>query len=233
MTLWENPDPNQWAMLADQFLILLGSSSKERLLELEMWYQEELPKSLESKDMVDKQQLIKIVDWKLTRGKWRPRLLDFAKNADEQQVIDASSRAFTTLRNSVDIIEENQLKEALNHLIELKGVGPATATAILSAKNSSIPFMSDEALLAVFSKKEYTLNYAIKLTAALQKKAKELNDSDTTRQWNARMVERCLFIDKRAAGDALKSEKKMKRTKKNDNTDVDDVGGKPMSKRKK
>lgn len=37
------------------------------------------------------------MDWKLQRGKWRPRLLDFAKQADPQQVEAASRAAFEAL----------------------------------------------------------------------------------------------------------------------------------------
>lgn len=34
------------------------------------------------------------VEWKLTRGKWRPRLLDFAKELSDDAVKDASTDAF-------------------------------------------------------------------------------------------------------------------------------------------
>lgn len=34
------------------------------------------------------------VEWKLTRGKWRPRLLDFAREHSEATVKDASTVAF-------------------------------------------------------------------------------------------------------------------------------------------
>lgn len=37
------------------------------------------------------------MDWKLKRGKWRPRLLDFAKQADPAAVEAASRAAFEAL----------------------------------------------------------------------------------------------------------------------------------------
>ena len=40
------------------------------------------------------------MDWKLQRGKWRPRLLDFAKQADPAAVEGASRAAFQALGGS-------------------------------------------------------------------------------------------------------------------------------------
>lgn len=43
------------------------------------------------------QTMLPQVDWKLLRGKWRPRLLDFAKQADPAAVEAASRAAFQAL----------------------------------------------------------------------------------------------------------------------------------------
>ena len=41
-------------------------------------------------------------------------------------------------------VATDSVDEAMLHLVELKGVGPATASAILSSCNKQVPFMADE-----------------------------------------------------------------------------------------
>ncbi len=71
----------------------------------------------------------------------RSRLLNFVANLSDNDVRTASRKAFAALPN---------LKEAITHLSTLKGVGPATASAVLAAHTPSIvPFMSDEVYVFV------------------------------------------------------------------------------------
>ena len=56
----------------------------------------------------------------------------------------------------------------------LQGVGPATGSAILSAFDSSIPWMSDEAMAAALGSKDYTVKKFKELLDALRKKAAKL-----------------------------------------------------------
>lgn len=178
------------------------------------WYQESLPDSLAKDGKLSKADLVKLVEWKLTRGKWRPRLLAFAQAANEGAVKDAFLRSFSKLRSVKNgRCSSALLKEALAPLIELKGVGPATATAIVSAVEPSVPFMSDEALMAALGHKEYTVKEAVALTEALQGKAAELSAAGE-RQWTARMVEKCLFADAAASRSKPKSEGAAKKKRK-------------------
>lgn len=67
---------------------------------------------------------------------FRPRLLDFVSALDEDLVKSASQKAFQSLPD---------LSKAISELTVLKGVGPATASAVLAAYAPDIaPFMSDE-----------------------------------------------------------------------------------------
>jgi hypothetical protein len=62
--------------------------------------------------------------------------MDFVKSSDEAVVESASRKAFTALPD---------LSKAIAELTVLKGVGPATASAVLAAYAPDVaPFMSDE-----------------------------------------------------------------------------------------
>lgn len=178
---------------------MLGRITRSKT-NLYRWYQDELPEIIKiHSGKLDKKSFVKLVEWKVgIRGKWRPRLLDFAKAATEGAIGDAFLLSFNTLskiKHDRDV-STVVLKEALTPLTELKGVGPATGTAALAAMHPSVPFMSDEALLAALGSKEYTVKYAVQLMEALQKKARELNVQSTGgsgKHWTAKMVEQCLF----------------------------------------
>lgn len=66
----------------------------------------------------------------------RPRLLNFVAALDESAVKLASEKAFGSLPD---------ISKAVSELTVLKGVGPATASAVLAAYAPDVaPFMSDE-----------------------------------------------------------------------------------------
>lgn len=152
------------------------------------------------------EQLAGVVEWKLARGTWRPRLLDFAKAAKQADVSAAAEAAANVLKS------EKGLGAAVDALCGLKGIGPATATALLSAADPSIPFLSDEALIAVLGAREYTKPAALKVTEALRERAGELNKLNKKQEeekigspavvvWNASKVERALWSASRAEDD--------------------------------
>lgn len=59
----------------------------------------------------------------------------------------------------------------------MQGIGPASASAILSAADPSWPFMSDEAMEAVLGgKPAYTVKRYIEYATAIRKRAAELTD---------------------------------------------------------
>lgn len=63
-------------------------------------------------------------------------MLDFVSSLDDETVISSSQKAFKSLPN---------ISKAISELTVLKGVGPATASAVLAAYAPDVaPFMSDE-----------------------------------------------------------------------------------------
>ncbi|XP_010248322.1 PREDICTED: uncharacterized protein LOC104591229 [Nelumbo nucifera] len=169
-------DIGVWRETLSSYKIHLESLNKPQLPELDDFYRNQLPLLLHQRNpnpYITKPELSRLMQWKLTRGKWRPRLLDFISSLDETLVESASQMAFQSLPD---------VPKAVSELTVLKGVGPATASAVLAAYAPDIaPFMSDEAMVAALgSSKDYSLKQYILFTEKLQIKAKELSrDGDS------------------------------------------------------
>ncbi|KAF7970486.1 hypothetical protein HWV62_23851 [Athelia sp. TMB] len=77
-------------------------------------------------------------------GKFRPRLLDLALSNSSEQIKSTTSRAFQFL-SAADTAQTTAMP-ALTELITLKGIGPASASLLLSVYTpAEVPFFSDEA----------------------------------------------------------------------------------------
>lgn len=92
----------------------------------------------------------------------------------------------------------------MSTLIGLKGIGPATASAILSLTDpsGSCPFLSDEAMHAFdlvnkAGKLDYTIGNWSKLMELCQSKAQQLNSSqkEDDPTWTAALVERAVWAE--------------------------------------
>ncbi|XP_078177657.1 DNA binding protein [Carex rostrata] len=180
-------DRARWKAELEAYDSRLESLAKADFVSLDSFYRKDLPLLLCQRDpdpFLNKPELVRLMKWKLSRGKWRPRLLDFVSSLGEKEVELASKKAFASLPD---------LSKAISNLTVLKGVGPATASAILAVYAPDIaPFMSDEALMeAMGSAKEYTLKQYIPFAEKLQKKAEELSGEGEC--FTASDVERALW----------------------------------------
>lgn len=132
-------DPTLWKNALTSYKTSIQSLNKPQLAQLDDFYRHKLPHQIHSRNPnphITKSELTDLMKWKLTRGKWRPRLLNFVSSLDETLVQSASQKAFQSLPD---------VSKAISELTVLKGVGPATASAVLAAFAPEVaPFMSDE-----------------------------------------------------------------------------------------
>ncbi|XP_031125529.1 uncharacterized protein LOC116027902 isoform X1 [Ipomoea triloba] len=163
-------DSGLWKEALSSYDARIEALNKPNLLSLDAFYRNELPLLLRQRNptpYLTTSDLTKLMQWKLTRGKWRPRLLDFVSSLDDAVVKSASQAAFQSLPD---------VSKAVSELTVLKGVGPATASAVLAAYAPDVaPFMSDEAMqAAIGNSKDYTLKQYLVFVDKLQAKAEEL-----------------------------------------------------------
>lgn len=215
--LFESEAPSEWsAALAKYQEALDGLASKKqdpsKLKALDRWYLD--PKDAASqRKKVTKETLEKLVEWKLTRGTFRPGLLQKAKSNAEKTLVDAYLEASNHLVGAerLDSKMGTSITEAPAELLQaatlavkaldknLHGVGPATATGLLARSfPASVAFMSDEAMLGcgLFSKKsdiKYDMKTFTTFNEKVQNRARQLNATLGRREWTGDAVARALW----------------------------------------
>jgi hypothetical protein len=175
-----------------------GGRPGKSLQEWEAYVWDELPATVSTRTppYITQQELSNITTWKLKRGKWRPRLQTLVNSNEDASVRAASAAAFATV--------DSDPGAAIDALCDLKGVGPATAAAVLAILRSDVAFMSDELLRtvpAMNGQLKYTKKVFLTLLDESRKKAAELGEG-----WTARKVERAAFANARlGSGDEITS----------------------------
>ncbi|KAK0384078.1 hypothetical protein NLU13_8167 [Sarocladium strictum] len=118
--------------------------AKKSLKELDAFRYEEAP-ALFSGDKPKREMQIEdvqsLVEWKLRHGKFRPTLMKLVSGNDPSVVKDTVRTAIQTYRKN-----KSNPQAALDILVKLKGIGPATASLLLTVHDPErVIFFSDEA----------------------------------------------------------------------------------------
>ncbi|XP_053132627.1 uncharacterized protein LOC128336657 [Hemicordylus capensis] len=189
--LYECPDPACWRAVLNVYgdAITAKGMKQKNLIALDRWYQEELPGSVTGRKekYLTREELVKLMEWKLARGKFRPRLQQLVATNSSETVEVCTKRSFQLLPDTAAAITE---------LSKLKAVGPATASAILAAGAPEVAaFMADEAVGSIpgLSPIQYTLKHYLLYLDRIRGCAQKLSEADPEKTWTPHCVEKCLW----------------------------------------
>jgi hypothetical protein len=162
-----------------------------RLAELDRWYRMELPSLLAARApaWLSLAELVRLTEWKMARGVWRAPNLVLVRSNEPAAVEQASRDALAKIPHPTAPIAG---------LAQLRGVGPATASAAAAAAAPGVyPFFDElvAAQLPALGPVAWTLGYYARYADALRDAAKALGGA-----WTPALVERALWA--RAGGKA-------------------------------
>ncbi|ODN06233.1 hypothetical protein Ocin01_00486, partial [Orchesella cincta] len=170
------------SLYEDALKIKAESKSKkpQDLIKLDQWYQREFPSKIKARGKdpyIIHDELVQCMKWKLARGKFRPRLKELVTMNSPRVVEQESKKAFRAL------FKKEDLAASIQYLCNLKGIGPATASAIITAAAPDrAAYMADECLAAVpeIEGIDYTLDEYMELLKHIRQAVQRLGTNDFT-----------------------------------------------------
>ena len=181
--LWGAEDCRAWAAALAEYPACVDRQGSELLQKRDPWYREELPARIagRAEPFVTRDELVWVVEWKMARGVWRARNLHLARANEPDAVEEASRTAFAGAPDE---------RAPLKLLGALKGVGPATASAVLAAYRPDLyPFFDDVVAEQVPGLSgDFTLAAYVPYAAALRGRATRLAASCPEQVWTAQRV---------------------------------------------
>ncbi|CBQ68834.1 conserved hypothetical protein [Sporisorium reilianum SRZ2] len=162
-----------------------AAAGNESLASLDGWYQSLPTLASSGNGIADKGALTQVMRWKLAREKHRPTLLALIASNSAPTCDAVLHRAASHLLSHTLSLDSNSqaLCEAvlgtMKILAELRGVGPATSSAIVAAWCDCGVFQSDELVRSVLGprvKVEYTWSFYRRFYVAAIECLKEMRD---------------------------------------------------------
>lgn len=186
--LWAAEDCAAWAEALAGYPACIRRQPSELLHKRDPWYREELPGRIAARPepFVTRDELVWVVEWKMARGAWRARNLHLARANAPEEVEAASRAAFAAAPDE---------RSPLKLLGALKGVGPATASAVLAAYRPDLyPFFDDVVAAQVPGLSgDFTLAAYLPYAVALRERAARLSAECPGQSWTAQGVGMALW----------------------------------------
>lgn len=169
--------PGVWEKVVEKYNVMLFKKGGKSLVEKDRFC-ERLGEKLRGAEVrsVSKEELVKVIEWKFAKGKPRPYMKHILANTNGH-VQDWSNAAFLEADN-------NHVEEAIDALTNLKGMGPAGASAVLSLYRPDVfVFMDDEVIECLYSgKRGYTKAIYLEVNNECTKLANDLGEAWTPRR---------------------------------------------------
>ncbi len=183
-SLWTSTSLADWSAALASYESVVARQNVAPLVDLDRWYRDELPDAIAARRSphVTHTELVKLTEWKMARGVWRARNLALVRGNDPKGVVKTSSEALAMIPHPTSPITA---------LAELAGVGPATASGVVSAARPDLYPFFDELVAAQVPKLgavAWTTGYYGRYADALRERASELAHG-----WTPVMIERALW----------------------------------------
>lgn len=163
---------------------------------------------------VTKKELVQLVEWKLKHGKFRPSLMKLVNGNDDGMVEVATAAAFdhmvlkrkTEKRLLGSGLSSKSIDATMGDITVLRGVGPATASLVLSVYSPrDVPFFSDELFRLLHWREDgkskgsgwsRKIGYTMKEYRSLYEKAAEMREAlaKAGEDWAATDLEKAAWV---------------------------------------
>ena len=190
MTLWGRDDVASWRAALGRYASTCAQRARareaSRLVDLDAWYQCALPAALGARApaYVTADELARVTEWKMKRGKYRARNLMLVRGNADDDVRLRSEAAFAAIPDP---------RRPIVELTSLAGVGPATASAVLAALRPDVyPFFDEviAAQIAHLGAVTFTTPYYLRYAEQLRARAAALGPP-----WTAHAVGQALWAE--------------------------------------
>ncbi|MDZ4863379.1 MAG: hypothetical protein SGJ01_08035 [Gemmatimonadota bacterium] len=182
--LWSSRTIAHWKAALDSYDEVIARQGVAKLEDRDRWYRDELPDAINARRPrhVIHPELVRLTEWKMSRGKWRaPNLI----------LVKGNTPALVKATTTAGLALVPDPTAPIAKIAELAGVGPATASAILSAAEPGLYPFFDELVAAQIpglGPVAFTLSYYRRYAEALRERTTALGG-----KWTVTMVERALW----------------------------------------
>src|SRR5687767_9331438 len=101
-TLWKSDKPAEWQAALDAYESVIDAQGVARLPELDRWYRNDFPAAIAARRAahVTHDELVRVTEWKMARGIFRPRNLVLVRGNPPATVEKTSTAALAAIPDS-------------------------------------------------------------------------------------------------------------------------------------